>query len=139
MSPVIHKNRQRAFTLLEVMIAVMILFMCLFAVLALLSNSLASARKLQQHRALDMGSVAGQIYAQLINTNQVNEGPIDIDLKDTFPDFKCDTPLLTQVGSNGLCTVDFDVRRNGRVELQSQFLIYLPNLKQGMSQSLRSH
>ncbi len=139
MNSATHKNRRLAFTLLEVMIAVMILFMCLFAVLALLSNSLRSARKLQQHRSLDMGSVAGQAYAQLVNTQQVNAGPFELDLKDTFPDFKCENGDVEPAGSNGLCTVDYDIMHNGRLEQHSQFLIYLPNMKQGMSQSLRSH
>src|ERR1700743_1337613 len=58
-----------AFTLLEVMIAVGILFMCLFAVLALLGNSLRSARLLQRHRALDTATVDGLVYVQAANTN----------------------------------------------------------------------
>jgi hypothetical protein len=77
--------RRRAFTLLEVMIAVGVLFMCLFAVLALLSNSLASARRLQQHRDIDTSSIAGLIYVQLVNTNTVNEGPVDVDLEEMYP------------------------------------------------------
>ena len=120
----------RAFTLLEVMIAVGILFMCLFAVLALTSNSLASARKLQQHRTIDTGSVAGMIYVQLVNTNQVAEGPLDVDLEEMYPGCKCDADL-TQIASNGLCQVDFLVQRNQHLEVQSHFLIYLPNMKQG--------
>jgi hypothetical protein len=134
-----NKN-QRAFTLLEVMIAVGVLFMCLFAVLALLTNSLSTARKLQQHRTLDTGSIAGLIYVRLINTNQVSEGPIDVDLKEMFPDCKMTAADLTQVGSNGLCQVDFAVERNQKLELQSHFLIYLPNLRQGgISRNLPQH
>jgi Tfp pilus assembly protein PilV len=130
---------RRAFTLLEVMIAVGILFMCLFGVLALLSNSLGSARKLQQHRTIDTDSVAGLIYAQLINTNQVAEGPVDVDLDEMYPGCKCDADL-TQIATNGLCQVDFLVRRNQKLELQSHFLIYLSNLKQGgISASLPHH
>ncbi|HEY2082217.1 MAG TPA: hypothetical protein VGI88_05490 [Verrucomicrobiae bacterium] len=130
----------RAFTLLEVMIAVGILFMCLFAVLALTSNSLASARKLQQHRTIDTGSVAGMIYVQLVNTNQVAEGPLDVDLEEMYPGCKCDADL-TQIASNGLCQVDFLVQRNQHLEVQSHFLIYLPNMKQGggISRTLPHH
>ena len=127
--------RRRAFTLLEVMIAVGILFMCLFGILALLTNSLANARKLQQHRDIDTSSIAGMIYVQLINTNTVNEGPIDVDLEEMFPGSKCEADL-TQVGTNGLCQVDFLVQRHSQLEAQSHFLIYLPNLKQGMSRGL---
>jgi len=133
-------NRSRtAFTLLEVMIAVGVLFMCLFGVLALLTNSLASARRLQTHRDIDTGSIAGMIYVQLINTNSLNEGPIDVDLEDMFPGSKCNADL-TEVGTNGLCQVDFDVERNQKLEAQSHFFIYLPNMKVGgISKNLPQH
>jgi hypothetical protein len=130
MNPATHNRGRRAFTLLEVMIAVMILFMCLFGLLALLSNSLTSARRLQQHRTVDTGSIAGLIYVQLANTNSLNEGPIDVDLTEMFPDCRCHADL-TEIGTNGLCQVDFDVERNARVEVESHFMIYLPNMKTG--------
>lgn len=133
-------SRARAgFTLLEVMIAVGVLFMCLFAVLALLSNSLASARKLQQHRDIDTGSIAGLIYVQLVNTNSLNEGPVDVDLEEMYPGSKCRAEL-SQVGTNGLCQVDFDVERNQKVEAKAEFYIYLPNMKTGgISRNLPQH
>jgi Prokaryotic N-terminal methylation motif len=138
-SVVIRHSRQDAFTLLEVMIAVGILFMCLFAVLALTSNSLASARKLQQHRTIDTGTVAGLIYVQVSNTNQVAEGSVDVDLEEMYPGCKCDADL-TQIASNGLCQIDFLVQRGQHLELQSHFLMYVPNLKQGgISSTLRTH
>ncbi|HWD92177.1 MAG TPA: prepilin-type N-terminal cleavage/methylation domain-containing protein [Verrucomicrobiae bacterium] len=135
----IRYSRQSAFTLLEVMIAVGLLFMCLFGVLALTANSLATARKLQQHRTIDTGTVAGMIYVQLINTNQVTEGQVDVDLEDMYPGCKCDADL-TQIASNGLCQIDFLVQRGQRLEVQSHFLMYLPGLKQGgISASLPQH
>jgi Tfp pilus assembly protein PilV len=136
--PVSTTRARLGFTLLEVMIAVGVLFMCLFAVLALLSNSLASARKLQQRRDIDTSSIAGMIYVQLINTNNVNEGPIDVDLNEMFPGSRCRADL-TQVGSNGLCQVDFDVERNQKVEAKLNFLIFLPNFKQGISKNPPRH
>jgi Tfp pilus assembly protein PilV len=130
---------RRAFTLLEVMIAVGVLFMCLFAVLALLSNSLASARKLQQHRDIDTSSIAGLIYVQLVNTNSVTEGPVDVNLDEMYPGSSCRADL-TQIASNGLCQVDFLVERNQKLEAQSHFLIFLPNMKNGgISQTLPRH
>ena len=132
-------SRRIAFTLLEVMIAVGLLFMCLFAVLALTSNALGSARKLQQHRTIDTGTVAGLIYVELVNTNQVTEGSVDVDLGDMYPGCKCDAEL-TQIASNGLCQIDFLVQRGQHLELQSHFLMYLPNMKQGgISASLPYH
>jgi Tfp pilus assembly protein PilV len=125
-------GRRAAFTLMEVMIASAVLFMCLFVVLSLVSNSLRSARMLQQHRAVDPGTINGMIYVQLINTNQVREGQLDIDLDEMYPGYKCDAELA-QIGSNGLCQVDVLVRQpvGNEVEMKSSFLIYLPNLQQG--------
>jgi Tfp pilus assembly protein PilV len=121
---------RRAFTLMEVMIAVGILCMCLFGILALVGNSLATARNFQQHRAVDTSTVAGLIYVTLSNTNQVNEGSVPINLKDTFPGYKCDAELTE---------VDFFVAKNNYLEVQSHFYMYLPALKQGMSKSLPQH
>jgi Tfp pilus assembly protein PilV len=124
---------------MEVMIAVMILFMCLFAVLALLSNSLRSARSLQQHQNVDASSVAGLIYVQLSNTNRVNEGPVDVDIGDMYPGCVCEADL-TERETNGLCQIDFLVRRNQQLEVQSHFLVYLPTLqKGGISSALPHH
>lgn len=127
------------FTLLEVMIAVGILFICLFGVLALLSNSLVAARHLQQHRTIDTGTVAGLIYVQLTNTNNVTEGPVDVDLEEMYPGCKCDAEV-NQLATNGLCQVDFLVQRNQHLEVKSSFLMYLPAMKVGgISKNLRQH
>ncbi len=106
--------------------------MCLFVVLSLVSNSLRSARMLQQHRTVDPATINGMIYVQLVNTNQVREGTLDVDLSDLYPGYRCDADL-SQVASNGLCQVDLVVRKDvgNEVELQSSFMIYLPNLQQG--------
>jgi Tfp pilus assembly protein PilV len=134
-----QRRSERAFTLMEVMIAVGILFMALFAILALTSNSLASARKLQQHRTLDTGTIAGLIYVQLANTNSVTEGAIDVDINEMYPNYKVDAEV-NEIGTNGLCQIDFLVQHNQRLELQSHFLMYLPNMKVGgISKSLPTH
>src|SRR5579864_5212609 len=73
------------FTLMEVMIATGILVACLFAVLALVSNALVTARKLQQHKAIDAGTVASVIYVALVNTNRVDEGEIEVDWNNVLP------------------------------------------------------
>ena len=125
-------ERRWGFTLMEVMIAVAILFMCLFAVLALLSNSLRSARTLQQRHTVDVGSVAGQIYVLLANTNQVSEGRDELDLEDTFPGYRCEYET-TEAGTNGLVHVDVVVlrRSDNQPELKTSFFVYAKNFKQG--------
>ena len=136
---VIRRLLRGAFTLMEVMIACGILFMCLFGILALVSNSLRTARALQQHKAVDAGTIASLLYVELANTNSVTEGDIPIDIGDILPGYQCYS-TLTQIGTNGLCQIDFEVQRNSRLELQSHFLMFLPNLKQGgISATLPQH
>jgi hypothetical protein len=135
--------RQRSrpgFTLLEVMIAVGILFMCLFAVLALTANSLASARKIQQHRDLDAGSFVGYFYVQLANTNRIDEGPADMDLGDSFPGFKTGLDC-EKAGTNGLWQIEYRVAEPTRhAEVHGYFFVYNPNSQQtGISRNLPTH
>jgi len=133
-------GKRRAFTLMEVMIAVGILFTCLFAVLALTSNALVTARKLQQHKALDAGTVASVIYVALINTNRVNEGEIEVDWDNVLPQGYSGYAELNSIGTNGLGQVDFLIKHNQELDLQSHFWIYLPSLKQGgISSALPGH
>src|SRR6184192_2466516 len=61
----------RAFTLLEVMIAVSIFFMATFSILALVSRCLAQARALQP-----MQVDANMVAAELSLTNRLEEGQI---------------------------------------------------------------
>jgi len=127
------------FTLMETLIAVGILFMCLFAVLALVSNSLTTARKLQQHKSIDTSTIASMIYVMLSNTNRVDEGEIPVDLAEVLPGYNCYAEL-NSVGTNGLAQIDFEVHRNQEMPVQGHFLMYLPSLKPGtISSSLPSH
>ncbi len=137
----VRAQSRRAFTLLEVMLAVGILFMCLFGVLALTSNSLASARKLQQHKDLDAGTFESMIYMQLVNTNQIDEGDADIDLGDEFAGYKHVINIATY-GTNGLWDVEYDVANPQRkAEVHGHFLVYNPNGNRGggISKSLPHH
>ena len=43
-----NRAQRRAFSLMEVMIAIGIFFMCIFVVLSLVSSSLQNARRLQE-------------------------------------------------------------------------------------------
>ena len=62
-------REQRAFSLLEVMIAIGIFFMAVFAILGLVSSSLENARRLQRP-IVDASPVAGY----LLQTNKLVEG-----------------------------------------------------------------
>ena len=119
-----------AFTLLEVLIAGGILFMCLFAILLLVSNTLRNARVLQ-HTGMDAGLAAAQLFVQFTTTNQVAEGSGTGDLGDLCPGYRYDW-MLTEVVTNGLCRLDIAVRpRSGdrQVDSEMSLLLYLPNLQ----------
>jgi hypothetical protein len=126
------KLRQRsAFTLLEVMIAGGILFMCLFAILALVANGLRNAAILQ-HQRVDASMAAALLTVQFSTTNQVSEGSGTGDFGKDYPDYRYDWEL-TQIGTNGLCTLDIVVHGrslNKKVESELTTLLYLPNLQQ---------
>jgi type II secretory pathway pseudopilin PulG len=125
------RRHLRAFTLLEVMIAGGILFMCLFVILALISSSLRNARLLQQQK-VDAGMAAAQLSVQFANTNQLSEGSGSGDFGKWYPDFRYDWELK-QIGTNGLCALDIVVRRHGSgpaAESQMTTLLYLPKLQQ---------
>ena len=62
-------REQRAFSLLEVMIAIGIFFMAVFAILGLVSSSLENARRLRRPM-VDAGAVAGELSL----TNKLVEG-----------------------------------------------------------------
>jgi hypothetical protein len=122
------------------MIAVGILFMCLFAVLALTANSLTAARKLQQHKDLDASTFESMFYTQLVNTNQIDEGTADLDLGDEYAGYKSVVDIAER-GTNGLWDVEYDVANPQRkAEVHGHFLVYNPSGKRGgISRSLPHH
>jgi hypothetical protein len=124
-----------AFTLIEVMIASGILFVCLFAILGVVCNCLRNARSLQRQN-VEMGSVAGQVYCQLANTNKVAGGTFDVDVSDTFPDFSC-SATVSEVASNGLCQVDIVVQRRSKHDQSAiSVWMYLPQFQESGLNSL---
>ncbi len=103
-------SRVRAFTLLEVMIACGIFFMATFAILALVSNTLSNARRLQRID-VDAGMAAAQVY-QIMKTNRQAEVSLSGDFGDSFPDYSW-TADSQQFDTNGLLQVDIVVTRRG--------------------------
>ena len=92
---------------MEVMIACGIFFMAMFAILALVSNTLRNARGLQ-HGEVDAGMVA----AMLSKTNRVTEGSDSGDFGDAYREFSWETESF-EVETNGLWQVDITVHRRG--------------------------
>jgi prepilin-type N-terminal cleavage/methylation domain-containing protein len=100
--------RLRGFTLLEVVIAMGILCIGTFAILALVSGTLANARRLQRP-LVD----ASALVAQLSLTNQLVEGDYYGNLSDVlgkaYNEYKW-TGTITEVGTNRLFQADFVIQ-----------------------------
>jgi len=105
--PLRERDARAAFSLLEVMIACGIFFMCIFAILALVSNVLRNARSL---RRVEVD--AGMVAAQTVGTNKLYEGSESGDFGNLYPDYSWDKEI-SQVSTNGLFQVDIVVRRRG--------------------------
>ena len=114
----------RAFTLLEVMIALTIFFMAIFTILGSVSRSLGAARSLQQ-KFPDIGSVT----TDLMLTNKLEEGTIDGDFGGEFPGYTW-TRDINLVATNGLFQVDCTIHwSNGRqpMETTTSILLWRPD------------
>jgi Tfp pilus assembly protein PilV len=108
-----------AFTLIEVMIASGILFVCLFAILGLLANTLRNARALQR-KPVD----AGMLAAELSLTNKLYEGSDSGDFGDDYPGYHWRSEIFS-AETNGLFAVDFTVYRRGQHTPESHMTILL--------------
>ncbi len=120
-SPLGAPRPRAAFSLVEVMVACGIFFMCVFAILAMISSVLRNARLLRRVE-LDAGMVA----AQVSNTNKLYEGSASGDFGKMYPDYSWDTDTYAVPGtSNGLFQVDIIVRRRGLQKPVDVMSIYL--------------
>jgi Tfp pilus assembly protein PilV len=119
--------------LLEVMIACGIFFMCVFAILALVSNTLRGARSLRQ-QDVDAGMVA----AQLFKTNRLTEGVDSGDFGELYRDYSWETRTF-EAATNGLWEVDIAVTKRSvsqPVDTMSVW-IFSPESSMGMGMRLR--
>ena len=108
----------RAFSLLEVMLAVAILFIGVFTVLGLMSQCLHSARALQMPH-VDATSLA----AELSLTNRLTEGGASGDFGDIYPGYSWQQEI-SLASTNGLYQVDYVVF-NPRHQVESTMSILL--------------
>jgi prepilin-type N-terminal cleavage/methylation domain-containing protein len=102
------KNPRGAFSLIEVMIAIAILFIGTFAILDLISSSLNNARRLQRP-LVD----ASALVSQLSLTNKLAEGVYSGNLGDVlgkaYSEYKW-TGEVAEVQSNRLFQADFVIQ-----------------------------
>jgi prepilin-type N-terminal cleavage/methylation domain-containing protein len=125
-------QQRRAFSLLEVMIAIMIFCMCTFAILCLVSSSLENTRRLQRP-IVDAGMVASALSL----TNKLVEGNDSGDLGDLLGDayqgYKW-TSAVQEVQSNKLFQVDLILQspaRGNPVVSKMSILLYRPQSDAG--------
>ncbi|HNQ88265.1 MAG TPA: prepilin-type N-terminal cleavage/methylation domain-containing protein [Verrucomicrobiota bacterium] len=117
-------RRQRAFSLLEVLIAMGIFFVAVFAILGLVSQNLQIARGLRLGD-IDFTSVA----AELAMTNRLEEGEMTGDFGDLHPGATW-AAVTTLYSSNGLYQVDIavDWPDNGLLKKKEvSILLYRPD------------
>lgn len=117
-----HLSSAAAFTLLEVMIAIGIFFMCVFFILELVSTNLRHVQRLQKP-SVDIGSLASELSL----TNKLEEGGDSGDFGSLYPGVSWSREIV-MVGTNGLFQVDFTVMDGsggGRFPVQSTLSIFL--------------
>lgn len=108
---------RRAFSLLEVMIAVGVFFMAVFAILGLVSSSLENARRLQRPMV-----DASMIASELSLTNKLTEGTMSGDFGELYPGYTW-TGVVTEEQTNRLFRVDYIVKRSDGNVVMSQMSV----------------
>lgn len=113
-----------AFTLLEVMIAVAIFFVAVFAILELVSQNLRYVQNLQKPQ-VDIASLA----VELSLTNSLEPGIVNGDFGDVYSNASWSREVY-EAGTNGLFGAHFVVTEdNGstRARTELTILLYRPN------------
>ena len=134
--PIKNCESQRAFTLMEVMIAVAIFFMAMFTILGVLSAGLHAASILRSS-----GPTAGMVAAELsleAKTNKFTESSRSGDFHDipTYDGYKFQW-FKSEVTTNGLLLFDIVViNPSGKPDSTLSVLFYCP---QAQSSSLGFH
>jgi prepilin-type N-terminal cleavage/methylation domain-containing protein len=115
-----RRAERGAFTLVEVMMAVAIFVMCMFAILSLVSQNLRAARSLTIQTPH-----AGVLAAQLCLTNKLEEGVESGNFGDLYPGYDWHREVVW-AGSNGLFRVHFVISRGGQEDSTLEVEVYKP-------------
>jgi prepilin-type N-terminal cleavage/methylation domain-containing protein len=121
-------GHSRGFTLIEVMIAMGIFFMVMFAILELVTQNLRAAQAIKPDQ-VDVASV----MADLMITNRLFEGSESGDFGDVYPDYAW-TRDISMVSTNGLYQVDVVILKNGASigsHSQMSLLLFRPESTRG--------
>ena len=117
----------RAFSLLEVMIAIGIFFSCIFVILSLVSSSLKNARRLQRPMV-----DAAMLASELSLTNKIVEISQSGDFGELYPGYTW-TADINEVLTNRLFQVDYVVQSSDTREVVQKMsvLFYRPQSPAG--------
>ena len=111
-------KNQRAFSLMEVMIAMGIFFMSVFVILSLVSSSLQNARRLQQPMV-----DAAMAASELSLTNKLVETTMTGDFGKAYPGYTW-TADINEVMTNKLFQVDYQVFNNHKALVQKMSVLF---------------
>src|SRR5688572_14818030 len=124
-SPGNRRYRLTAFTLIEVVIAIAIFFVAIFAILDLVMVNVRAAHRLNRN-----GLTAGMVAAEFSMTNRVEEGVISGE-SEVYRGFTYDLEIIPfGTGTNGLYQVDITVYKDGNKDSELRILHYDPNSQQ---------
>jgi hypothetical protein len=113
---------RNAFTLIEVMIAIAIFFMCMFAILGVFGAGLHSALLLRRD-----GPTPGMIASELSLSNQLDEGMLSGTFGDVYPNYKWTADVIN-AATNGLFRLNISViSPRGDVDSAMSILLYRPD------------
>ena len=125
------RRQRRAFSLLEVMIAIGIFFLAVFAILSLVSGTLANARRLQRPQV-----DASPVLATYAATNILVEGTYSGDMSEILGESYRNyywTAEIREVATNKLFSVECVVQERGVREIISDLstVLYRPQSPAG--------
>lgn len=113
---------RRAFSLLEVMIAAAMFFLAVFAILGLVSQTLANARRLQRPQV-----DASAVLAQFASSNQLVEATYTGNLSEllgpAYREYKW-TAEITEVATNKLFGVECVVQAGSREVISDMTTVF---------------
>jgi len=117
----------QAFTLIEVMIAIAIFFMCMFAILGVFGSSLHAALLLRRD-----GPTPGMIASELSLSNELDEGTLSGNFGDTYPNYNWTADVIN-AATNGLYRVNITITSpRGEVDSTMSVLFYRPEAANGL-------
>ena len=115
-----NARASRAFTLVEVLVAVGIFFMAMFAILGVMSQAMKGAAML--HKTSPTAAMAA---AELSMTNKLEDGMQDGDFGDVYPGYKW-MASIEQVCSNGMFKVEVAVKNDNNADAVLTTYLYRP-------------